>query len=130
MGLEQQVDQWREFYLIYVLLLSLGMLVPYRPPALPGIAVLVVAVVGLSNSITTRRRVRRVREPPLTIRDSAVPVLLPIGWFLLPVVGGVGVIARRPFGLYLPAAGGAALITSATRSTWDLLLFGRTQGLQ
>jgi len=74
--------------------------------------------------------VRRVREPPLTIRDSAVPVLLPIGWFLLPVVGGVGVIARRPFGLYLPAAGGAALITSATRSTWDLLLFGRTQGLQ
>jgi len=130
MGLEQQVDQWREFYLIYVLLLSLGMLVPYRPPALPGIAVLVVAVVGLSNSITTRRRVRRVREPPLTIRDSAVPVLLPIGWFLLPVVAGVGVIARRPFGLYLPAAGGAALIASATRSTWDLLLFGRTQGLQ
>jgi len=46
MGLEQQVDQWREFYLIYVLLLPLGMLVPYRPPALPGIAVLVVAVVG------------------------------------------------------------------------------------
>jgi hypothetical protein len=29
----------------------------------------------------------------------AVPVLLPIGWFLLLVAGAVGVIARRPFGL-------------------------------
>jgi hypothetical protein len=79
-GFEQQVDQWREFYLaaagaaavllglvfvalslhleraeapgvpvlglgsqalinlIYVVLLSLGMLAPYRPPVLPGIA--------------------------------------------------------------------------------------------
>ena len=74
---------------------------------------------------------RRVREPPLTIRDLAVPVPLPIGWFLLLlVVGGVGVIARRPFGLYLLAAGSAALIASATRSTWDLLLVGRTQGLE
>jgi hypothetical protein len=78
MGFEQQIDQWREYYLavagaaavllglvfialslhlektetpgvpvlglggqalinlIYVLLLSLGMLVPYRPPVLPG----------------------------------------------------------------------------------------------
>jgi peptidoglycan/LPS O-acetylase OafA/YrhL len=42
--------------LIYVPLLSLGMLVPYRPPVLPGIAVLVVAVVGLNDSITTLRR--------------------------------------------------------------------------
>ena len=60
----------------------------------------------------------------------AVPVLLPIGWFVVLVVGGVGVIARRPFGLYLLAAGSAALIASATRNTWDLLVFGRTQGLE
>jgi hypothetical protein len=66
---------------------------------------LAVAVVGLNDSITILRRARRVREPPLTIRDLAVPVLLPIGWFVLLVVGGVGVIARRPFGLYLLAAG-------------------------
>jgi hypothetical protein len=45
--------------LIYVLLLSLGMLVPYRPPVLPGIAVLAVAVVWLYNSATTLRRARR-----------------------------------------------------------------------
>jgi hypothetical protein len=93
MGFEQQIAQWREFYLavagaaavqlglvfvalslqlekaqapgvpvlglgrqalvnlIYVLLLSLGMLVPYRPPVLPGIAVLAVAVVWLYDSI-------------------------------------------------------------------------------
>ena len=98
MGFEQQVDQWREFYLavagaaavllglvfvalslhleqaeapgvpvlglgsqalinlIYVLLLSLGVLAPYRPPVLPGIAVLVVAAVGLADSVTTLRR--------------------------------------------------------------------------
>ena len=55
--------------------------------------------------------------------------MLPIGWFVLLVVGGMGVIARRPFGLYLLAAGSAALIASATRNTWDLLVFGRTQGL-
>jgi hypothetical protein len=42
----------------------------------------------------------------------------------------VGVIARRPFGLYLLALGSAALIASATRSTWDLLVLGRTQGLE
>jgi hypothetical protein len=120
MDLEQQVDQWREFYLavagaaavllglvfialslhlekaetpgvpvlglgsqalinlIYVLLLSLGMLVPYRPPVLPGIAVLAVAAVGLNDSITTLRRARRAREPPLTVRDLAVPVVLPM----------------------------------------------------
>jgi hypothetical protein len=87
-------------------------------------------VVGLNDSITTLRRARRVKEPRLTIRDLAVPVLLPIGWFLLLVAGGVGVIARRPFGLYLLALGSAALIASATRSTWDLLVFGRTQGLK
>jgi 4-amino-4-deoxy-L-arabinose transferase-like glycosyltransferase len=46
------------------------------------------------------------------------------------VVGGVGVLARQPFGLYLLAAGSAALIASATRSTWDLLVFGHTQGLE
>jgi hypothetical protein len=172
MGFEQQLDQWREFYmavagaaavllglvfialslqlekaeapgvpvlglgsqalinLIYVLLLSLGMLVPYRPPVLPGIVVLAVAVVGLNDSMTTLRRARRTPEPPLTIRDLAVPVLLPIGWFGLLVVGGVGVIARRPFGLYRLAAGSAALIASATWNTWDLLVFGRTQGLE
>jgi|GEM_PF-1712577 len=172
MGFEQQVGQWREFYLavagaaavllglvfialslhleraeapgvpvlglgsqalinlIYVLLLSLGMLVPYRPPVLPGIAVLAVAVVGLNDSITTLRRARRAREPSLTIRDLAVPVLLPIGWFLLLVVGGVAVVARQPSGLYLLAAGSAALIASATRNTWDLLVFGRSQGLE
>jgi hypothetical protein len=171
-GFEQQIDQWRDYYLavagaaavllglvfialslhlekadapgvlmlglagqalinlIYVLLLSLGMLVPYRPPVLPGIAVLIVAVVGLNDSITTLRRARRVSEPRLTVRDLAVPVLLPIGWFLLLVVGGVGVIAHRPFGLYLLALGSAALIASATRSTWDLLVLGRTQGLE
>jgi hypothetical protein len=64
--------------LIYVLLLSLGMLAPYGPPVLPGIAVLVVPAVGL----------------------------------------------------YLLAAGSAALTASATRSTWNLLLFGRTQSLE
>jgi hypothetical protein len=112
--------------LIYVLLLSLGMLVPYRPPVLPGIAVLAVAVVGLNDSMTTLRRAQRT-PAPLTIRDLAVPVLLPIGWFGLLVVGSVGVIARRPFGLYRLAAGSAALIASATQNTWDLLVFGRTQ---
>jgi hypothetical protein len=60
----------------------------------------------------------------------AVPVVLPIGCFVLLVVGGVGVIARQPFDLYLLAAGSAALIASATRSTWTLLLFGRTQPLE
>jgi hypothetical protein len=60
----------------------------------------------------------------------AVSVLLPIGWFVLLVVGGVGVIARQPFCLYVLAAGNAALIASATRNTWDLLVFGRTQGLE
>jgi peptidoglycan/LPS O-acetylase OafA/YrhL len=55
--------------LIYVLLLSLGMLVPYRPPVLPGIAVLAVAVVGLNDSITTLRRARRVSEPHLTVSE-------------------------------------------------------------
>jgi hypothetical protein len=60
----------------------------------------------------------------------AVPVVLPIVRFVLLVVGGVGVIARRPFGLYRLAAGSAALIASATRNTWDLLVFGRTQGLE
>jgi hypothetical protein len=39
----------------------------------------------------------------------------------------VGVVTRQPYGLYLLAAGSAALIASATRSTWTLLLFGRTQ---
>jgi hypothetical protein len=33
-------------------------------------------------------------------------------------------------GLYLLAAGSAALIASATRSTWTQLLFGRTQSLE
>jgi hypothetical protein len=167
MGLEQQIDQWREFYLavagaaavllglvfialslhlekaeapgipvlglggqalinlIYVLLLSLGMLVPYRPPALPGIVVQSVAAVGLNDSATTLRRARRAREPRLTITSLAVPVVLPIVWFVLLVVGSVGVITRQPVGLYLLAAGSAALIASATRSTWTLLLFGR-----
>jgi hypothetical protein len=50
--------------------------------------------------------------------------VLPIVCFVLLVVGGVGVIARQPYGLYLLAAG------SATRSTWNLLLFGRTQSLE
>jgi hypothetical protein len=166
MGFEQQVDQWREFYvavagaaavllglvfvalslhleraeapgvpvlglgsqalinLIYVLLVSLGMLAPHRPPVLPGIAVLAVAAVGLSDSVTTLRRARRAREPRLTITSLAVPVVLPIGYFVLLVVG---VVTRQPYGLYLLAAGSAALIASATRSTWTLLLFGRTQ---
>jgi hypothetical protein len=91
---------------------------------------LAVAVVGLNDSITTLRRARRTREPPLTIRDLAVPVLLPIAGLCCWWWGGVGVIARRPFGLYLLAAGSAALIASATRNTWDLLVFGRTQGLE
>jgi len=115
--------------LIYVLLLSLGMLAPYGPPVLPGIAVLVVPAVGS----TTRRPPcggRGAREPRLTIRSLAVPVVLPIVCFVLLVVGGVGVIARQPYGLYLLAAGSAALTASATRSTWNLLLFGRTQSLE
>jgi hypothetical protein len=113
--------------LTYVLLLSLGMLAPYRPPVLPGIAVLVVAAVGLSDSVTTLRRARRARQPRLTITSLAVPVVLPIVWFGLLVVGAVGAIARQPYGPYLLAAGSAALVASATRSTWTLLLFGRTQ---
>jgi hypothetical protein len=47
--------------------------------------------------------------------------------------GGAGRLAgkaRQPFGLYLLPAGTAALIASATRSTWTLLLFGRTQSLE
>jgi hypothetical protein len=56
--------------------------------------------------------------------------VLPIVCFVLLVVGGVGVIARQPDGLYLLAAGSAALTASATRSTWNLLLFGRTQSLE
>jgi hypothetical protein len=56
--------------------------------------------------------------------------VLPIVCFVLLVVGGVGVIARQPYGLYLLAAGSAALTASATRSTWNLLLFGRTQSLE
>src|SRR4029450_6410114 len=106
-------------HLIYVLLLSLGMLVPYRPPVLPGIAVLAVAMVGLNDSITTLRRARRGGEPRLTVRDLAVPVLLPIGWFLLLVAGAVGVIARRPFGLYLLGAGGPGRIATPTRRTLE-----------
>jgi hypothetical protein len=106
------------------------MLAPYRPPVLPGIAVLAVAAVGLYDSVTTLRRARRAREPRLTITSLAVPVVLPIVCFVLLVVDGVGVIARQPYGLYLLAAGGAALIASATRSTWTLLLFGRTQSLE
>ena len=105
------------------------MLAPYRPPVLPGIAVLVVAAVGS----TTRRPPcggRGAREPRLTITSLAVPVVLPIVCFVLLVVGGVGAIARQPYGLYLLAAGSAALIASATRSTWTLLLFDRTQSLE
>jgi hypothetical protein len=49
---------------------------------------------------------------------------------VLLVVGGVGAIVRQPYGLYLLAAGSAALTASATRSTWNLLLFGRTQSLE
>jgi hypothetical protein len=60
----------------------------------------------------------------------AVPVGLPIVCFVLLVVGGVGIVARQPYGLYLLAAGSAALIASATRSTWTLLLFGRRRSLE
>ena len=105
------------------------MLAPYGPPVLPGIAVLVVPAVGS----TTRRPPcggRGAREQRLTIRSLAVPVVLPIVCVVLLVVGGVGVIARQPYGLYLLAAGSAALTASATRSTWNLLLFGRTQSLE
>jgi hypothetical protein len=59
----------------------------------------------------------------------AVPVVLPIVCFVLLVGGDVGVIARQPYGLYLLAAGSAALTASATLSTWNLLLLGRTQSL-
>jgi hypothetical protein len=104
--------------LIYVLLLSLGMLAPYRPPVLPGIVVLAVAVVGLYDSATTLRQARRAREPRPAITSLAVPVVLPIVWFVLLVAGGVGVLAHQAFGLYLLAAGSAALIATATRSTW------------
>jgi len=68
------------------------MLAPYGPPVLPGIAVLVVPAVGC----TIRRPPcggRGAREPRLTIRSLAVPVVLPIVCFVLLVVGGVGVIA-------------------------------------
>jgi hypothetical protein len=49
---------------------------------------------------------------------------------VLLVVGGVGVIARQPYGLYLLAAGSPALTASATRSTGTLPLFGHTQSLE
>jgi len=105
------------------------MLAPYGPPVLPGIAVLVVPAVGS----TTRRPPcggRGAREPRLMISSLAVPVVLPIVCFVLLVVGGVGVIARQPYGLYLLAASSAALTAGATRSTWNLLLFGRTPSLE
>lgn len=104
------------------------MLAPYGPPVLPGIAVLVVPAVGS----TTRRHPAAVtaRASRLTIRSLAVPVVLSIVCCVLLGVGGVGVIARQPYGLYLLAAGSAALTASATRSTWNLLLFGRTQPLE
>jgi hypothetical protein len=136
MGFEQQLDQWREFYLavagaaavllglvfialslhlekavapgvpvlglgsqalinlIYVLLLSLGMLVPYRPPALPGIAVLAGAVVGLNDSITTLRRARRAREPPLD--DQGLGGSRPAADWLVYAAGGGRRWRHRP----------------------------------
>jgi hypothetical protein len=56
-------------------------------PRVPVPPVLAVAAVGLNDSLTTLRRARRACQPPLTIRDLVVPVLLPIGWFVL-LVGG------------------------------------------
>jgi hypothetical protein len=89
--------------LIYVLLLSLGMLAPYRPPVLPGIAVLAVAAVGLADSVTALRRARRACEPRLTITSLAVPVLLPIVCFVLLVVAAGR--HRRPAIRPVPAGG-------------------------
>jgi hypothetical protein len=40
----------------------------------------------------------------------AFPVVLPIVCFVLLVVGGAGVIASQPYGLYLQAAGSAAVV--------------------
>jgi hypothetical protein len=131
MGFEQQVDQWREFYLAVLLgLVFVALSLHLEQAQAPGIPVLAVAAVGLSDSVTTLRRARRAHQPRLTITSLTVPVVLPIGCFGLLVVGGVGVIGRQPYGLYLLAAGSAALIASATRSTWTLLLLGRTQSLE
>jgi hypothetical protein len=171
MGFEQQVDQWREFYLavagaaavllglvfvalslhlekaeapgipvlglgsqalinlIYVLLLSLGMLAPTGRRSCPGSRSW---PLPRSGSTARRPRAAGAAGTQATPDDHELggPVVLPIVCFVLLVVGGVGVIARQPYGLYLLAAGSAALIASATRSTWTLLLFGRTQSLE
>jgi hypothetical protein len=53
-----------------------------------------------------------------------VPIL-PIGWFLLLVVGGVGIIGHQPFGTYLlagdarsPSASGAPAGVAAGGHRW------------
>jgi len=54
-------------------LLSLGMLAPYRPPLLPGIATLAVALIGLNDSVTTLRRARAC--PVHTPRSATWPFM-------------------------------------------------------
>lgn len=109
---------------VYVLMLSLGMLVPFRPPVLPGVAVLVVALVGLNNSLVFVRRALRLRQARLTIRHLAVRVVVPVACFVVVVVSAALVIVRWEAGLYLLAAGSAGLVASGTRLAWRVLLFG------
>jgi hypothetical protein len=89
--------------LIYVLLVSLGMLAPYRfagPARDRGLGRCRGRALRLGGTL---RRAQRAREPHLTVTSLAVPVVLPIVCFVLLVVGGVAVIARQPYGPYLLA---------------------------
>jgi hypothetical protein len=60
----------------------------------------------------------------------AVPVLLLIGWFVLLVVGRRG--RHRPPAVQPVRAGRRERGADRQRdpNTWDLLVFGRTQGLE
>jgi len=110
------------------LLLSLAMLVPFRPPVLPGVAIVAVALNGLVNSLNLLRRGRRLRAPRLRIRTLAVPLLVPMGLALVLLAGGLLAIARQEVSLYLLPAAGVGLLLSAMQNTWWVLLYGRRTG--
>jgi hypothetical protein len=100
--------------LIYVLLLSLGMLAPTGRRSCPG-----------SRSWPLPRSGSTTRRPPAAgaAGTRATPDDHELGGsrraadrlLVLLVVGGVGVIARQPYGRYLLAAGSAALIATEAR---------------
>ena len=110
------------------LLLSLAMLVPFRPPVLPGVAVVAVAMNGLINSVNLLRRRWKVREPHLTTGVIAVSLVVPIGLFIVLLVGGLLVIARQKVSLYLLPAAGVGLILIAMQNIWWIVMYGRRWG--